>query len=89
MDPFWGGFSLGHGHFPVKMFAKTKELGPVWGRVPARPLDPPMVRYFCAKSFGACTFISNSDPNIINILDSKTFKLLEMINVYLVCSNSQ
>ena len=42
VDPFWGGFGLQHGHFSVKMCAKMKELGPVGGRVPARPLDPPM-----------------------------------------------
>ena len=36
MDPFWGGFGLQHGHFVVKMYAKTKELGPVGGRVLAR-----------------------------------------------------
>ena len=37
MDPFWGGFGLQRGHFSVKMYAKMKELGPVWGRAPARP----------------------------------------------------
>ena len=43
MNPFWGGFGLQHGQFSVKMYAKMKELGPVGGRAPARPLDPPMV----------------------------------------------
>ena len=47
VDPFWGGFGLQCGHFSVKMYAKTKELGPVGGgRAPARPPpppDPPMV----------------------------------------------
>ena len=45
MDPFWGGggFGLQHGHFSVKMYAKMKELGPVGGRAPARPPDPPML----------------------------------------------
>ena len=42
VDPFLGGFGLQCGHFSVKMYAKMKELGPVGGRVPARPLDPPM-----------------------------------------------
>ena len=28
---------LGGGHFSVKMYAKTKELGPVRGRALARP----------------------------------------------------
>ena len=39
MDPFWGGggFGLQRGHFSVKMYAKTKELGPVGGRTPACP----------------------------------------------------
>ena len=31
VDPFWGGFGLQRGHFSVKMYAKTKELGPVGG----------------------------------------------------------
>ena len=35
---FGGGFGLQRGHFSVKMYAKTKKLGPVWGgRAPARP----------------------------------------------------
>ena len=42
VDPFWGGFGLQCGHFSVKMYAKIKELGPVGGRAPARPPDPPM-----------------------------------------------
>ena len=37
VDPFWGGFALQHGHFSVKMYVKTKELGPVGGLAPARP----------------------------------------------------
>ena len=40
--PILGGFGLQCGHFSVKMYAKMKELGPVGGRAPARPLDPPM-----------------------------------------------
>ena len=28
---------LGRGHFLVKMYAKTKELGPIGGRVPGTP----------------------------------------------------
>ena len=35
--PILGGFGLQRGHFSVKMYAKTKELGPVGGRAPARP----------------------------------------------------
>ena len=34
MDPFWGGGGMGlrRRRFPVKMYVKTKELGPVgWG----------------------------------------------------------
>ena len=40
----WGGVDLQHGHFSVKMYAKTKELGPIGGVCRARPppLDPPM-----------------------------------------------
>ena len=33
VGPFWGGFGLQHGHFSVKMYVKTKELGPVGGGV--------------------------------------------------------
>ena len=32
--PIRGGMDLQHGHFLAKMYAKTKELGPVGGRVP-------------------------------------------------------
>ena len=45
MDPFWGGFGLQRGYFSVKMYAKTKELGPVGGGgacTDTPPLDPPM-----------------------------------------------
>ena len=48
---YWGGVGLQHGHFSVKMYAKTKELGPIGGGVrPARPppLDPPM-KWYCQK----------------------------------------
>ena len=31
MDPFWGGMDLPRRHFLVKMFVKTKELGPIGG----------------------------------------------------------
>ena len=41
--PIWGGVDLRCGHFSVKMYAKTKELGPIGGRAPGTaPLDPPM-----------------------------------------------
>ena len=43
----WGGVDLRHGRFLVKMYVKTKELGPVGGGrapgTPPPPLDPPMV----------------------------------------------
>ena len=44
MHPLGGGVDLRCGLFSVKMYAKTKELGPIRGGVrPARPhLDPPM-----------------------------------------------
>ena len=38
-----GGFGLQRGHFSVKMYAKTKELGPVGGVQWHAPLDPPML----------------------------------------------
>ena len=31
VDPFWRGLDLRHGRFSVKMYVKTKELGPVGG----------------------------------------------------------
>ena len=41
--PIRGGVDLRHGHFSVKMYVKTKELGPIGGRAPGTPpLDPPM-----------------------------------------------
>ena len=33
VDPFWGRMDLRHGRFSVKMYVKTKELGPVGGVV--------------------------------------------------------
>ena len=38
-----GGVDLRHGRFLAKMYAKMKELGPVGGVRPARPLDPLML----------------------------------------------
>ena len=45
--PVRGGVDLRRGHFLVKMYVKTKELGPIGGRAPGTPppppLDPPML----------------------------------------------
>ena len=42
--PVRGGVDLRRGHFSVKMYVKTKELGPIGGHVPGMPpLDPPKV----------------------------------------------
>ena len=35
--PVSGGVDLRRGHFSVKMYAKTKELGPIGGHVPGTP----------------------------------------------------
>ena len=35
-----GGVDLQYGHFSVKMYAKTKELGPIGGRAPGTPPPP-------------------------------------------------
>ena len=51
-----GGFGLQRGHFSVKMYAKTKELGPVGGHAPARP---PQIR-LC---------VMEHTHNKLNILD--------------------
>ena len=37
VDPFWWGFGLQRGYFSVKMYAKTKELGPVGGACAGTP----------------------------------------------------
>ena len=37
--PVGGGVDLRCGHFSEKMYAKMKELGPIWGRA---GLDPPI-----------------------------------------------
>ena len=37
-----GGVDLRRGHFSAKIYAKTKELGPIGGMRRARPLDLPM-----------------------------------------------
>ena len=47
VDPFWGGFGLQCGHFSVKMYAKTKELGPVG----ACAGTPPRYAYECVRQF--------------------------------------
>ena len=42
--PIRGGVDLRHGHFLLKMYVKTKELGLIGGGMrPACPLDPPML----------------------------------------------
>ena len=40
--PVRGGVDLRRRHFFPKMYAKTKELGPIGGARRTRPLDPPM-----------------------------------------------
>ena len=40
-----GGANLRRRRFSVKMYAKMKELGPVGGRAPGTPLDPPMINF--------------------------------------------
>ena len=39
-EPLGGGTDLRRGHFSVKMYAKTKELDPVWGRGAHRRRPP-------------------------------------------------
>ena len=46
VDPFLGGFGFQRGHFSVKMYAKTKELGPVGGRVLACPPRSAYAKFF-------------------------------------------
>ena len=42
--PVRGGMDLQRGCFSAKMYAKTKEFGPVGGRAPSMPpLDPSMM----------------------------------------------
>ena len=52
-----GGVGLRHGWFLAKMYAKTKEFGPVGGGGvhPARPLDPPMLILQNANSIKTVT----------------------------------
>ena len=50
-DPGRGGVDLRHGPFSLKMYAKTKEFGPVGGVRQARPLDPPMISAIQNKEF--------------------------------------
>ena len=40
VDPLGAGVDLRCGHFSVKMYAKTKELGPIGGRAPGTPPPP-------------------------------------------------
>ena len=50
--PIRGGMDLRCRHFSVKMYAKTKELGPIGGRAPGTPLDPPMCPTYQDLVFG-------------------------------------
>ena len=43
--PILGGFGLQRGHFSVKMYAKTKELGPVGGACAGHAPPPPRSAY--------------------------------------------
>ena len=52
-----GGMDPRHGHFSAKMYAKTKELGPMGSVGPARHLDPPML--FVAEVFISHLYTSN------------------------------
>ena len=45
------GFGLQHGHFSVKMYAKTKELGPVGGGVRRHAPPPPRSAYETDSQF--------------------------------------
>ena len=45
---------LRHRRFLVKMYAKTKELGPAGGRAPGTPPDPPMFWMKVKKVNKAC-----------------------------------
>ena len=55
--PIRGVVDLQRGHFLVKIYAKTKELGPIGGCVPGMPplpLDPPMTTMPKIKFLGQC-----------------------------------
>ena len=48
--PVRGGMDLRRGHFSVKMYAKTKELGPIGGACAGHtPLDLPMINITLLK----------------------------------------
>ena len=70
-----GGFGLQCGHFSVKMYAKTKELGPV-GRRHA-PLDPPMTHIKIATFISAHYLIGCQCLAIICLLC-----IIFIINIY-------
>ena len=82
--PVRGGMDLRRGHFSVKMYAKTKELGPIGGRAPGTPsLDPPMYHdagFNCNAYQLNGTFVINTnmvrcdskeyDASVVNETDS-------------------
>ena len=71
IDPL-GGVNLQHERFMVKMYVKTKELGPVGGGVSwAHPLDPPM---FTLYIWLARTIFPNVEHHISVV---QWFKILE------------
>ena len=50
VHPLGVGVDLRCGHFSVKMYAKTKELGPIGGACAGHaPLDPPMYCHQCIQ----------------------------------------
>ena len=49
--PVRGGMDLRRGHFLVKMYAKTKELGPIGGHAPGTPCPPPPPRSTNAMNY--------------------------------------
>ena len=53
VHPLGRGVDLRHGHFSVKMYVKTKELGPIGGACAGHaPLDPPMHNETFTESMG-------------------------------------
>ena len=61
---WWGGGTdIRHGHYLVKMYAKTKEFDPVGGRMPVAPLGSTNVRLWVKGSCDGMVVSRKSDVN--------------------------
>ena len=81
--PIRGDVVLRRGHFPVKMYAKTKELGPIGGGV--RPARPPRSSNVCGMYHIQTYTINSVSFTIDNLWQEIVLITVHKIN-YNICS---